>query len=82
MPRQLPLFDQRIGNVESPANELESILKQIRLTSDRIAGEDWTAYYERTLLLAQAEYTKRMRRRLAGHPNSTPTATPIERARF
>jgi hypothetical protein len=62
-----PPFDQRVGYHQE---SLSPTLYRIRTTSDRIAGESWSEYYDRTHDLAlgsQARYRRSRRRRIGPH---------------
>jgi hypothetical protein len=72
MTAQMPPFDQRVGDAPMLATELDRIINQIRLTSDRIAGESWEQFYERTYHLGQAELARRERQRARHHPTPNP----------
>lgn len=63
MPKRMPPFDQRLGSDDlNPASELDTLVRQIRSTSDRIAGESWEQFYDRTYYLGLAELARRKRR--------------------
>jgi hypothetical protein len=59
---RMPPFDERIMDVDEPSTELERIIYAIRISSDRVAGEDWQAFGERTRDLGIAELRRRKRR--------------------
>jgi hypothetical protein len=77
-------FDERVGNVErftlktptqAMSSELARILYQIRTTSDRVGGESWEQFYDRTYSLALAEYARRLRQRRQTRTGQTRTHT-------
>jgi hypothetical protein len=57
--RDRTTFDERIGDAEERSTTLDEIIYGIRSTSDRVSGETWYAFYDRTRQLGMSELTRR-----------------------